>query len=338
MSPESPADRLRQQYEQLRWGTQVLALQPAPLQAEIAQAAATIVLALLAPAYQFTLELPTEIITESSQVVRLTKPITIRAGGLLHRIQRKTCEQELLKKLTALNEDRDPAIAQIANLVNYSATATILTGRIPAASVITAMRAYDHKKQRLCKTDEEAEAIINRLTGYVEQLRIAEQLYPGWMASDLYTEKRSALLQQVTEQGAALAHAQTLDIIENLKQLWQRQSIGGGLTLFVPYMDEDSYHMRGYRVEVMPNARIPFRPDFVVSACRLAEQQVRQNRLFAQRTRWQLLTLLDLISQAFELRVTSDATSDVPDDSANRAAVATTEHANPEDAPIETDG
>jgi hypothetical protein len=59
----------------------------------------------------------------------------------------------------------------------------------------------------------------------------------------------------------------------------------------------------------MPNARIPFRPDFVVSACRLAEREVRQNPRYAQATRWQLLAQLDLITQAFDAKPDAEPSS-----------------------------
>ena len=304
MSTESPAERLRQQYELLNWGTHALALQPAAVHAPIEQAAATIVSALLTPTYQFTLDLPSEIISDSSQVVKLNKPVTIRAGSLIRRMRRIACHDELLKKLIDLSRHSDPATAQIIRLVNYRAAALILTEHIPDASMIAAMRAFDIKKQRLCSTDEEVEAIIDQLITYVQRMQIAEQLYPGWMASDVYTEKRATLLRQVTEQGRAFAHVQTVRLIEKLKQAWQQGTIGGGLTVFIPYMDEHTYQLRKFRVEVMPNARIPFRPDFVVSACRLAEREVRQNPQYAQATRWQLLAQLDLITQAFDAEPT----------------------------------
>jgi hypothetical protein len=309
VSTESPAERLRHQYDLLNWAVQALARQSAPIRASIEHTATVIVTALLSTTYQCTVDLPTEIISDSSQVVKLTKPITIRVGGLLQRMRRISCHEELLNKLATLAEDSDPATAHLARLVKYCAAVHILNEHLPSANAIAQLRAFDHKKQRLCSTDEEAEAIIDQMLMYVEQLRIAEQLYAGCMASEVYTEKRAILLQQITEQGRAFAHMQTLRLIEELQQAWQGGTLGGGLMLFIPYMDEHNYQMSKFAVEVMPNARIPFRPDFVVSACRLAEREVRQNSRYAQSTRWQLLAQLDLITQAFDTKLDTSAES-----------------------------
>jgi hypothetical protein len=58
-------------------------------------------------------------------------------------------------------------------------------------------------------------------------------------------------------------------------------------------------------VIVIPTGRILFRPEFVIGTCRLAEREVRKDPDLSQSTRWQLLSQLDSITQAFENEIRS---------------------------------
>jgi hypothetical protein len=104
----------------------------------------------------------------------------------------------------------------------------------------------------------------------------------------------------LTQQGRALANYHTRQIIAEIQARWQSREVIRGLTLRIPYLDEKHYRMTVCEVVVIPTGRIPFRPEFILGACRVEQQKVRKNPQFSQSTRWQLISQLDAIIQAFE--------------------------------------
>jgi len=165
--------------------------------------------------------------------------------------------------------------------------------------------AFDKQGRLISGSHSTADALIGQLSQHMDWLHMAEQLYPGWTTHALYNDTASLLTDHLIEQGRALADYYTLQIIDDVRRDWRGGRITRGLTLFIPYLDERHYRMKKYQVVVTPVGRILFRPEFVVGACRVAQQHVRKDTALSQATRWQLLSQLDTISQAFEVEFRS---------------------------------
>jgi hypothetical protein len=235
---------------------------------------------------------------------------SLQAGNLLNRVRRVSCAPAVLHTLDQRVTDADASVSASTRLLRYMAAQHVLTRRIPSVEAIQSdYVAFDDEGHCIVATVDAADKLVDRLVQYLDWLHIAEQLYPGISTSDAYDAIRTQLISQLTEQGRALAACYTSQIATDLKAQWKAGKLARGLTLYVPYLDERDYRMAEYKIVVIPNARIPFRPQFVVSACRVAEREVRQNPNLAQSTRWQLISQLDQLSQAFDVKPVVESTS-----------------------------
>jgi hypothetical protein len=185
-------------------------------------------------------------------------------------------------------------------LVCYLAAQQLLTSLPGQAELRNQYTAFDKQGVLVAGSHSTADALIGQLSQCMGWLHTAELLYPAWTTHDLYNDVSSVLTTHLIEQGRALANYYTQQIIDEVQRDWRAGKITRGLTLFIPYLDERQYEMRNYRVVVIPTGRILFRPEFVVGACRVTQRHVRKDPTLSQGTRWQLLSQLDSLIQAFE--------------------------------------
>ena len=73
-----------------------------------------------------------------------------------------------------------------------------------------------------------------------------------------------------------------------------------GLSLSLPYFDDQTLRLDISKFEVIPAGRIMFVPAFVVHAVQQEQVKVSQDTRLNPSTRKHLLYLLDLLEQAFE--------------------------------------
>ncbi len=160
--------------------------------------------------------------------------------------------------------------------------------------------AFEKQGQLRVSDLNSAVAVVEHLSRFVHALHQIEELYPAWQTHDQYSEKHALLTTHLIDQGRALANYQTQKIIQDIQMSWKTGEMTRGLTIFLPYLDERQSNMEEYKIVVIPAGRILFRPEFIVGACRVTERQVRSDSNLSQATRWQLLSQLDTIIQAFE--------------------------------------
>ncbi len=303
MLTSTPADRLRQLQERLDWAAYLLALQPGDIQSAFHQAGQEVAEALIAAPFSFQTRLPQQVLIDSSVRRVPARWRTIQAGNFLNQLRKIPCNRDVINALSSLTGHSDIVVATAGQLVAYSAARQILDLHIPDIAFLRKdYTVFDRHGHLLALNDNDAESAIGQLSRFVEWMHTVEKLYPGWTASDRYNETYSQITDHLAEQGRFLATYYTERMIEDLTGRWRRGELARGLTLFIPYLDEHHYRMDIYRVVVVPNARIPFRPQFVVSACRVAQREVRQDPRLSQGTRWQLIAQLDRIVRAFETR------------------------------------
>jgi hypothetical protein len=145
----------------------------------------------------------------------------------------------------------------------------------------------------------EAEACVASLANTVRLLQDAVAICPSVVADGTYQRKRAGLLGQLVNQGRALARAYTREIITKIRSRATAGTLNRGLSLSLPYFDDDALALRIYPVEIIPDGRIMFIPAFVVLAMQRAEEQIRSDYHLNPSTRRNLLAQLTSIKDAF---------------------------------------
>ena len=159
--------------------------------------------------------------------------------------------------------------------------------------------AFDADGQLLVKSLGEAEAHVASMQRFVSVLHTAISLAPYIVADEVYQQKRYGMLGQLVNQGRALARYQTKDIVQTIWRRAKAQDLNRGLSLSLPYFDDQALQMRTQSFEVIPAARILFVPSLVVHAARAEQAKVAQDTRLSPSTRTHLLQELEMLEAAF---------------------------------------
>jgi hypothetical protein len=162
--------------------------------------------------------------------------------------------------------------------------------------------AFGEQDRLLSGSLAEAEACIASLEKTVRLLEAALAFCPSVVADETYQRKRAGLLGQLVNQGRALARVYTREIIARIRKRAEAGTLNRGLSLSLPYFDDETLILQIFPVEVIPNGRIMFVPAFVVLAMRRAEKQIRSDYELNPSTRKHLLAQLTSIEDAFVKR------------------------------------
>lgn len=160
--------------------------------------------------------------------------------------------------------------------------------------------AFDDNGRLLVGSTNEAEAHIASMQHYIFILHAAVGLAPYMVADEQYQQKRYGILGQLVNQGRTLASYEVKDIIQTIKRRAASSDLNRGLSLSLPYFNDQKLDIETYFFEVIPAGRIMFVPAFVVRAAREQEVKVAQDTRFNISTRKHILELLQLLEKAFE--------------------------------------
>ena len=160
--------------------------------------------------------------------------------------------------------------------------------------------AFDQNGEMLVKSADEAEAHVKSMQRFMEVLFLAVALAPYISADEEYAKKRYGMLGQLVNQGRALAIYQTKEIVARIQERAASGNLNRGLSLSLPYFDDQELRIDISKFEIIPAGRIMFVPAFVVRAVRQEEVKVSQDTRLNPSTRKHLLHLLELLEQAFE--------------------------------------
>lgn len=159
--------------------------------------------------------------------------------------------------------------------------------------------AFDDEDRLLVNSISEAEAHVASMQRFVAVLHAAVALAPYMIADEDYQRKRYGMLGQLVNQGRALARCRTQDIIRAIRQRAAAQSLNRGLSLSLPYFDDQVLRIELRHIQVIPAGRIMFVPAFVVRAAREEQAKVAQDTRLNPSTRKYLLAELQALEQAF---------------------------------------
>jgi hypothetical protein len=159
--------------------------------------------------------------------------------------------------------------------------------------------AFDENNTLLVKSLDEANACIASMQHYLSILHIAVGLSPYMVTDEVYQKKRYGMIGQLVNQGRAFANYQVEEIIRNIQQRATSHRLDRGLSLSLPYFNDQTLKLEEYDFVVIPVGRIMFVPAFVVLAVRDQAGKVAQDTRFSRSTRKQLLTEFSKFEKAF---------------------------------------
>jgi hypothetical protein len=159
--------------------------------------------------------------------------------------------------------------------------------------------ALDDDDHLLVNTMSEAEAHAQSMQRFLNILHAAVYMAPCLVADDEYQQKRYGMLGQIINQGRALARYQTREIITTIKRRAAAQDLNRGLSLSLPFFDDQDLQMKMHAFQVIPGGRIMFVPAFVVRAAREEQAKVAQDTRLNPSTRKHLLVGLKMLEEAF---------------------------------------
>jgi hypothetical protein len=146
---------------------------------------------------------------------------------------------------------------------------------------------------------KEAEVHIASMQHYLAVLHAAAGLAPYMVADEEYQHKRYGILGQLVNQGRALASYQVEEIIRTIKHRAASHDLDRGLSLSLPYFNDQTLTVEEYNFEVIPSGRVMFVQAFVVLAVRAQGAKVAQDTRINHSTRRHLLAELGLLEHVF---------------------------------------
>jgi hypothetical protein len=160
--------------------------------------------------------------------------------------------------------------------------------------------AFGDKGELLVNSTKEAEAHVASMQHFLTVLFAARSLAPYMVAEDEFEKKRYGMLGQLVNQGRALANHLTDEIITLIKTRAAEQSLNRGLSLRLPYFDDQELRVKTHNFVVIPAGRIMFVPAFVVRAALDEQAKIAQDTRFSVSTRRHLLAQLQTLGEAFK--------------------------------------
>ncbi len=273
---------------------------------------------------QIELNLPDQVLESSARL--LTVPADFRqqaVGGLLDRVKAQDNRALVRRRLAQLEQSSHPAVAVCAKLIRYATVNalvhdTLATGQpftyvtAEGAAVLTNQPSPDAARRfylpewlafdddrLLVDSLAQAEARIAEMQRYVSTLHLAVSLAPYIYADEEYQRKRVGMLGQLLNQGRALARYQTHAVIHRLERKAAAHELDRGLSLSLPYFDDQMLEIKVWTFEVIPG-RTLFVPAFVVLAARREQERAAQDKRLSHSTRMYLVSQLKTLERAFE--------------------------------------
>lgn len=160
--------------------------------------------------------------------------------------------------------------------------------------------AVDEQDHLLVSTLGEAEAHLASMQQYMEILHLGRAFASYIVVDTQYQHKRYGMLGQLINQGRALARYEMSGLIEEIRTRAARHDLNRGLSLSVPYFDDQSLTLKQVEFEVIPAGRIMFVPAFVVKSAREEQAKVCDDTRLSASTRQHALQQLKRLEYAFD--------------------------------------
>ena len=217
----------------------------------------------------------------------------------------RACDDEQIPSIPVQDNSPESAITQASDAIAEEGgkddRGELQTPFVPAARkfFLPQWVAFDDEGKLLAGSVKEAEAHVQSMQRYVMILHRALSLAPYISANEEYQQKRYGILGQLINQGRALANFKTNEIIFEIKQRVEKQSLNRGLSVTLPYFDDQALELEKSNIEIIPAGRIMFVPAFVVRSSLGEQVKVAQDTRLNSSTRKHLLSQLKALEIAF---------------------------------------
>jgi hypothetical protein len=217
----------------------------------------------------------------------------------------RACDDEQIPTIPVEDNSLESAITQASDAIAEEGgtedRGELQTPFVPAARrfFLPQWVAFDEEGKLLVGSVKEAEAHVGSMQRYVMILHRALSLAPYISANEEYQRKRYGILGQLINQGRALANFKTNEIISEIKRRVEKQSLNRGLSVILPYFDDQNLELEKSNFEIIPAGRIMFLPAFVARASRNEQVKVAQDTRLNASTRKHLLGQLKNLETAF---------------------------------------
>jgi hypothetical protein len=158
---------------------------------------------------------------------------------------------------------------------------------------------FDDQHHLLVRDLNEAKAKIIAMKRYFFVLQTAVRLAPYMVTDEEYQRKRYGILGQLVNQGRALATYEVEEIIKKIKCRASSHELDRGLSLKLPYFNDQTLALAIYHFDIIPVGRVMFVPAFVVLAVRTQGAKVAQDTSLNKSTRRHLLIELSMLEVTF---------------------------------------
>ena len=159
--------------------------------------------------------------------------------------------------------------------------------------------ALDDECRLLVGSINEAEAAIASMQQFLAILHMAVGLAPYFVFDAEYQRKRYGMLGQLVNQGRKLAEYEVREMIATIQRRAAAGDLNRGLSLSVPFFDDQQLALATRDFAVIPGGRVMFVPAFVVQAVREEQVKVAQDTRLSASTRKHLLAELQRFEDAF---------------------------------------
>jgi hypothetical protein len=223
----------------------------------------------------------------------------------------------VLQRLSDLQSSSHLSLSLCANILRYW-TARLWLGQIPEAETIPDGEHQDASPQRnadrpgeypqwkliengkpLFSSPEQANQRIQAIETALQNLLSAMAIDPDIVEETAFRTRYTALIAQWTEQGRAYSEYLTREIISTIHQRENQHSLNRGLTIHLPYFDDQLFEIRYFDLEIVPAGRIAFQEVFLIQAVQKAKQRVMDDAKISLTTRQHLMSELELLENSF---------------------------------------
>ena len=202
-------------------------------------------------------------------------------------------------KIPSLSQFSDHLISLRISFLNSSSETMSRVDRSNQLDKISTDQVFTNDGlQKLHHSDDFPEIFLE-LEISLRLLEIAFVIEPSIIEDPTFKQNYEFVITQYKSEGQAYARYQTMEIIRTIRERAAQNALNRGLSLSLPYFDDQALELRSYDFEVIPAGRILFEPYFVVQAAEEAKSRVSAERSYSESTKEHLLAELDLIQKSF---------------------------------------
>jgi hypothetical protein len=198
--------------------------------------------------------------------------------------------------------EEDPRENMRGKLAGEDVMSEFMAPFVPAARqfYLPQWVAFGNQDEILVNSFAEAEANLASMERFMAVLKAAAGLAPYIVVDNEYQQKRYGMLGQLVNQGRALGRYKTREIIKTIYRKAKAGELNRGLSLDLPYFDDQELVVKNYSFVVIPAGFIMFIPAFVVRAVLEERVKIAQDAGLNPSTRKHLLGELRTLGYAFE--------------------------------------